>query len=137
VEASAVRERSDSLVQAISQPPPSRRVDSPLARHRRHLRIMRELASELGIEQPSVAERGLLEAVATLTMRSEQLRASIVRGEPVDGDLLVRLAGEARRIMTILAQRAPEPHVQTLDEYLAQRAAERVAPDDGADEAGG
>jgi hypothetical protein len=98
---------------------------------------MRMLAVEVGIERPTLAERNLLSTVASLTLRHETLHAAMVRGEPISGDELIRLAGEARRIMAVLAKREPEPHVQTLDEYLAQRAAERVAPDDGADGAGG
>jgi hypothetical protein len=111
-------------------------VDGRTATARRYRDLIADFARDLGgADRLSTADHGLLRQAATLTLRAEQLQAAVVRGEPVDGDLLVRLAGEARRILVLLAQRAPEPHVQTLDEYLAQRAAERAAPDDSDNEA--
>jgi hypothetical protein len=53
----------------------------------------------------SELERGLVRQAAALSLRSEQLQESIVRGEPVDSDTLIRLSGEARRILASLRKR--------------------------------
>ena len=85
----------------------SRRRNTPLARHRRHLRIMRELARDLNLARPTEAERMLLSQAAALALQSERLRAAIVAGTTVDHESLVKLASEQRRILTVLAKRAP------------------------------
>ena len=75
----------------------SRRRNTPLARHRRHLRIMRELARDLNLARPTEAERMLLSQAAALALQSERLRAAIVAGTTVDHESLVKLASEQRR----------------------------------------
>ena len=85
----------------------SRRRNTPLARHRRHLRIMRELARDLNLARPTEAERMLLSQAAALALQSERLRAAIVAGTTVDHESLVKLASEQRRILTVLANHAP------------------------------
>jgi len=85
----------------------SRRRNTPLARHRRHLRIMRELARDLNLARPTEAERMLLSQAAALALQSERLRAAIVAGTTVDHESLVKLASEQRRILTVLAKHAP------------------------------
>ena len=57
---------------------------------------------------------------ATLTVRSEQLQAAIVRREPVDPDELIHLTNTARRTLAgIRRKEQPEP---TLGDYLATKA---------------
>jgi hypothetical protein len=48
----------------------------------------------------------LVKQAATLTLAAESRAAAIVLGEHVDGDKLIRLSGEARRILTHLSKRA-------------------------------
>ncbi|WP_271554340.1 hypothetical protein [Bradyrhizobium sp. CCBAU 45394] len=50
-----------------------------------------------GSEQQSELERGLIRQAAALALRAEQLQATIVRGDSVDDDHLIRLSGEARQ----------------------------------------
>jgi hypothetical protein len=99
--------------------PPSRRRNTELARRRRHVRLMREFACDLGLERPTAAERALLEQAATMTLRSEQLRDSIGRGEAIAGDEIVRLSGHLRRLFAGL-QRAKPDDGQSLAAYLAE-----------------
>lgn len=100
---------------------PRRPQQTPLARRRRLSRMIRNLASEAGIAAPSTAERVMLEQVAVLTMRAADLRAAIERGEVLDGDELIRNAGEQRRLLAQLRKRAPQPKAPTLAEYLNNR----------------
>lgn len=65
-------------------------------------------------------ERGLIRQAAALSLRSEQLQAAVVRGEDVDSDTLIRLSGEARRILTSLRKRhhGRDPHEASAIEDL-------------------
>jgi hypothetical protein len=121
-------EQSGNGSRWLNQPAPSRRRQTALALRRRHARLMREFASDLGLDRPTVAECGLLATAATLALRAEQVQAAVVRGELIDGDELIRLSGEARRILTALRKRAPEQqrHVP-LRERLAAEAEEEAA----------
>lgn len=100
---------------------PRRPRQSPLARRRRLNRMIRDLAREAGIGTPSIAERAALAQAAGLTLLGDDLRAAIVRGEPVDGGELVRLSGELRRALGRLRKRADAKPPQSLREYLANR----------------
>ena len=121
-------EASDrSAEPSASTAPRPRRAREPrqteLARKRRLARIVRDLAREAGISAPSIAERGALEQAATLAMRAADLRTAIVRGEPVDGGELIRLSGEARRVLAGLRKRADaKPHVPLRDRLAAEAA---------------
>ena len=118
-------EQSGNGSRWLNQPAPSRRRQTALALRRRHARLMREFAADLGLDRPTVAECGLLATAATLALRAEQLQAAIVRGEAVDGDELIRLSSEVRRVTTTLRKRAPEQQRYVpLRERLAAEAAE-------------
>jgi hypothetical protein len=75
---------------------------SPAARRYRDLIHLYE--SEVGGELTEI-ERGLIKQAAALSLRSEQLQGAVVRGEDVDNDTLIRLSGEARRILASLRKR--------------------------------
>lgn len=102
-------------------------VDGRSSTARRFRDLVADLAHDLGLSGPlSTAEQGLLRQAAALTLRAEQLQAAVVCGKPVDGDELIRLSGEARRIVASLRKRAPtSPHVP-LRERLAAEAEEAV-----------
>jgi hypothetical protein len=78
----------------------------------------------------STSEQALVKQAAGLTLRGEQLQAAIVRGEAIDDDLLVRLAGAARRVLGAIGVKASErkPAPMSLAEYAARRIEEH---DDG------
>ncbi len=113
------------------QPAPRRR--TPLSAIRRFNDLVVDFARELGgVDQLSTAERELLRHAATLTLRAEQLAAAVVRCEAVDGDELIRLSGEARRILTGLRKRTagtrkPAPDLAA---YLKAKANPRPPPHD-------
>jgi hypothetical protein len=59
-------------------------------------------------------ERGLVRQAAALSLKTEQMQEAIVRGETVNSDTLIRLSGEARRLLSSLRKRhhgsrAPAP----------------------------
>ena len=103
---------------ALRLVPPSRRRNTELARRRRHVRLMREFACDLGIERPTAAERALLEQAATMALRAEQLKDAIERGVTIEGDEIVRLSGHLRRLFASL-QRKPHDAAPSLAQYLA------------------
>jgi hypothetical protein len=91
---------------------------SPTARRYRDL--VESFTHDLGgMAQLSEADRSLVRQAATLTVRSEQLQAAIVRGEPVDPDELIRLTNTTRR--TLAGIRRKEPPKETLSDYLARK----------------
>jgi hypothetical protein len=103
---------------------------SALARRRRLNRLVRELADDLGFERLTMAERSVLFQCATLTLQTELMQEAIVRGEPVSGDELIRLSGEARRMLIGLRKRVKEgePSGPTLAEYVASKAKTAETP---------
>jgi hypothetical protein len=110
--------RGEQHSKPLGIPAPSRKLATPLARKRQHNRLMRELASEYGIETPTTAERALLAQAATIILRIE---SASTKGEAVDSDTLIRLSGEARRVLAGLRRRKAR-HVP-LRERLAAEAA--------------
>jgi hypothetical protein len=76
-------------------------VDGRSASARRFRDLVRAFEAEVG-GQLSELERGLVRQAAILSLQTEQMQAAIVRGEAVDNVTLIRLSGEARRIITSL-----------------------------------
>jgi hypothetical protein len=109
------------------QPAPKRR--TPLGSIRRFNDLVIQFAHDLGgVDLLTATERELLRQAAAMSLRAEQLQAAVVNGEQVDGDELIRLSGEARRILTTLRKRAPEQQRYVpLRERLAAEAAEEAA----------
>jgi hypothetical protein len=126
-------ELSINASRLLSSPPPSRRRLTPLARKRRHARLVRELVAELGLDQPTLAQVGLLATTVTLLLRTEQLRDAVVRGELVDNGELIRLSSETRRVTRLLGlDGKPEPpRPLSIAEYLSRESADDGEADDG------
>jgi len=97
-------------------------VDHRSAPARRYRDLVNAFTSEVGGELTE-AERGLVRQAATVSLRAEQLAADLVNGKPVDDDLLIRLAGAARRLLDTIGNKAADrrPASLTLAEYAAQR----------------
>jgi len=66
------------------------------------------------------SEIGLIRSAAALLVRSGELQAAAVRNEDLDGDELIRLTSEARRLLHCLRKPAlPEPEPMSIEEHLA------------------
>lgn len=76
-------------------------VDGRSSSARRFRDLVTAFEAEIGGEL-SELERGLVRQAAALSLKTEQMQESIVRGEAIDSDTLIRLSGEARRILTSL-----------------------------------
>ena len=104
------------------------KVDGRSATARRFRDICRAYEIELG-GPVSELERDLIRQAAGLTLRSEQMQAAIVRGEPVDNDQLIRISSTARRVLETIsskaAQRKSIPAV-TLADHIERRTRERA-----------
>ena len=103
-------------------------VDGRSALARRFRDLIAELTAEAGgREGLSAAECSAIRQAAAMMLRAEQVQAAIVKGEFVDNDELIRLSGEARRVLAALRKRADaKPHIPLRDR-LAAEASEKAA----------
>ena len=110
------------------QPAPRRR--TPLSAVRRLNDLVFDFAAELGgIDRLSTVEREMVRHAAALMLRAEMMAAAVVRDEQVDGDELIRLSGEARRILTALQKRATGERKSAPDDLAAYLRAKSAAHD--------
>ena len=76
---------------------------------RRFRDLMVSLAHDLGgIDALTQVERTLLSHAASLTVRSEQLQAAVLKGEAVDPGDLIRLTDAVAGVLERLRQPVPE-----------------------------
>ena len=90
--------------------------DGRSAQARRFRKLVADFRAELGDGDLSGAELALIEQGALLVMKSEALRDSILRGEDVPEELLVRIANAVGRVVRDLrgAKRKRQQNVPTL-----------------------
>lgn len=96
---------------------------------RRYRSLLEEFAAEVG-GPLSAIDRELIAQAASLALRAEQIRESIVAGVAIDSDETIRLASECRRILFQLKSKAPtnKPTGGTaLQEHLARKAERALA----------
>jgi hypothetical protein len=77
------------------------------------------------------ADRGLIRQAASLQLKGELLQAALVRGEDVDADQIIRIAGTSRRILGAISSRASKNKPtgpDLLQQYLAQKTAQATQP---------
>jgi hypothetical protein len=88
--------------------PQRRKRKTPLARRRRLNQLIRELALDCGFDPSDVtlAERGVLHQAAAFLLQVEVSSDALVRGVTVNDDTMIRLASEARRLLTNLRKQA-------------------------------
>ncbi len=103
-------------------------VDGRSASARRFRDLVAALKAEYAADHElTAAELGAIRHVAAMMLHAEQLQAAVVKGESVDSDKLIRLSGEARRLLATLRKRvaAPDkaPPWSPLRSRLAQEAA--------------
>lgn len=125
-------EPASNALRAIGQPSPSRRRNTALALRRRHNRLMREFAGDLGNVKLTRAECELLKQAATLVLAAEQRQGALVRGEAVDSGELVKLSSEARRVLSTLHKHAAPVRRDQLAEIAAESAADVPEGDEAA-----
>lgn len=103
-----------------------KQMDKTDAGRRMFRRFRKRFQTELGIERPNEADKGLLNQAALLALRERQMREQILAGEigkNTDADL-IRLANALRRVRTELRESAAAKADKSkkelsLDEYLA------------------
>jgi hypothetical protein len=96
---------------------------------RRFKGLVEAYTSELG-GQSTEADRALISQAAAIRVQIERRHADILQGRDVDEDLLIRLTGEERRLLTALRSRAAKakpaagPSIDELFAVDADEAAE-------------
>src|ERR1700730_2291718 len=100
------------------------RVDGRTIAAKRYRILVQQFSDELGGSTLSAVDAGLVRQAAAIMLRSEQLQAQIIAPDPavqVDGDEIVRLSSECRRILVSLKSKAAKnkPTRPTLHELLA------------------
>lgn len=108
-------------------------VDGRSATARRFRDLVRSYESEF--ESTSEADRNLIRQAALLALKSEQLQAAVVRGEPVDADTLTKLAGQSRRVVGDLRRKAEAsaPAPISIHEHLSRGSEPEDDAEDGGD----
>jgi hypothetical protein len=79
-------------------------IDGRSASARRYRDVLSELTADLG-EPATAADRALLKLAAALVMRSEDIQASIVRGDTVDDDVHVRVSNALARALAAVKRK--------------------------------
>jgi hypothetical protein len=99
-------------------------VDGRSAGGRRFRDLIRDFSKPFGgLEALGEGDRVLIRQAAALALRAEAMQAAIINGEAVDHDALIRLSGEARRILSSIKRRAERPKGPALNHYLAGHSA--------------
>jgi hypothetical protein len=94
-------------------------VDGRSANARRFRDLIADFAEPFGgLKALTESDRVLVKQAAALALRAESMQAAIVNGEAVDHDALIRLSGEARRILSSIKRRAEKPKLPSLQDYI-------------------
>jgi hypothetical protein len=80
-------------------------VDGRSALARRYRDICQAYETDAGGVIPE-ADRDLIRQAASLTLRAEQMAASLVRGEDINNDELVRISSTAKRLIETIRVKA-------------------------------
>jgi hypothetical protein len=84
-------------------------------------------------------EKALIKQISSIQLKIEQMKGLIIGGADVNGDEIIRLSSEHRRLLTSLRSNAAKnkPNGATaLHDYLARKAAEAEHPGDDSPDAG-
>jgi hypothetical protein len=95
---------------------------------RRYRSLLEEFAAEVG-GPLSAIDRELVAQAASLALRAEQIRESIVAGVAIDTDEAIRLTSECRRILVSLKAKGAKnkPSGPTVADYMERKAREKAA----------
>jgi hypothetical protein len=115
--AAATRRRPRFTTAGIPLP----RIDQRTIGAMRYRALLDSYCGELGgvLTEP---EKALVQQIASMQLRIEQLQAAIVEGRDVDADQIIRLSSEHRRLLTSLRGKAAEnkpPAGPSLDDLFA------------------
>jgi len=91
-------------------------------------RRFRDLLASLQVEiggSLNEADQSLTRQAAMLLLKSEEMQAAAIRGEPIDSDQLIRLASTSKRILGVIAAKAAKrrPAGNALADYLSRSSA--------------
>ena len=79
----------------------------------------------------SESDKAMVAQAAALSLRAEELQADLIRGRDIDNDLLVKLSGTVKRILSVIGAKAKDkPAGDALAEHLATHYPETVEADD-------
>ena len=113
------------LVHGIEMPrADGRAVESRLFRRR----VMAYVAELGGEETLTEFDRGQIAALATIEVRISAIRKTMLQGNDVASDELIRLSSESRRILNALRSKAKAKPTAVMSplEYAARKAAEKA-----------
>jgi len=107
---------------------PLPRIDQRTVGAMRYRSLLDSYGAELG-GNLTEADKALIQQIAAMQLRIEQLQAAIVEGQDVDADQIIRLSSEHRRLLTSLRGKVAmnKPAGPTLADYLRSKAAEKAA----------
>jgi hypothetical protein len=94
-------------------------VQTPLARARRHRRLMREIAIEAGLTAPDLGQRATLARAGTLALLLEDAEREAIACKSPSADSIIRMNGELRRLRAELRTNAPQDDGETLEDVIA------------------
>jgi hypothetical protein len=95
---------------------------------RRYKDLIAGHASDLGgYDHLSEAQVSLIRRVAAMEIELEEMEGRLSQGVVVDLDLYTRTAGHLRRYLETLGVEHVPPPAPTIEEYIAQKRAERAA----------
>jgi len=94
----------------------------------RYRSLLDSYTAELG-DRLTEPEKALVQQIASMQLRIEQLQTAIVEGADVDADQIIRLSSEHRRLLTTLRGKAGKnkPAGPTIADYVARKVAEKAA----------
>jgi hypothetical protein len=102
--------------------------DGRTAASRRYRDIYAQVCSDKGsADRMSEIQLHLARTFATVSVKAEEIAAQLVNGNPVDIEVLCRLAATQVKLATRLGLGRAARQVETLQSYLANRAAEQNA----------
>lgn len=97
-------------------------VDNRSARGRRYRDLCMSFADDLGgADSLTEPQRALIRQLASVTVESEKLQSSIVRGDDIDHVALVRLTNLSARLVKQLGIKSGKTRKRTQAEILASR----------------
>ena len=107
-------------------------VDMRSRQGRRMKHLVAAFTSSLGIPAPNELEQAQIKQLAALTLAAERLATSVVKGDAVPMDEIIRVNSETRRLMKSLgvkpaAESKPADPQRALDAIFDEIAAEREA----------
>jgi hypothetical protein len=107
---------------------PLPRIDQRTVGAMRYRALLDSYGAELG-GSLTEADKALIQQIAAMQLRIEQLQTAIVEGRDVDADQIIRLSSEHRRLLTSLRGKVAKnkPAAESIADYMARKAAEKAA----------